>query len=116
MKRLLACVTFAALACTLAGTASAQQGRGQRHLDAHTKMRHPSQLGDGHHHFHTTYTGHKVHAHVRGGRVVGLYVLDRFGRSVQVFFKYDHRRYLGYGFYDPWGQREVWIWFALGWY
>jgi hypothetical protein len=66
--------------------ASALAAKKSQSIHGHTLLS-PEQMQnrkDGKHHFHTTDSGHRVHAHLRQGKLAGISVRDSKGAKVPV--------------------------------
>jgi hypothetical protein len=59
------------------------------HRIAHSN--HIKGLKNGVHHKHTTRSGHRIHTHVKNGRLHGLHVTDKKGKSVPVQRRFVRR-------------------------
>src|SRR5262249_1976087 len=129
--------------CSVVGIALVALGgdlaaaRADTHHHGPNLVNHPSTMGNGHHHIHTTPSGHKVLAHVQAGKIRGLHVRDRNGRPVAgvdvgaaavggegetAVPALDSSETLqaggvliGFGFFDAVDGVWIWVWFPAAW-
>jgi len=101
MKALLPAIALAILGLCLINPSQAHNlADSDKHMHGHKHLKHPSKLANGHHHFHTTSTKHKLHAHVRNGKIHGMHVKDRKGGTVKVHKKTQRRPRASLGSFD----------------
>jgi hypothetical protein len=126
-----------ALGAAIGWLCSATQTQGQqkpadKHHNGHELMAHPSTLKNGVHHFHTTPSGHRLHAKVHDGKIHDLHVIGPNGKQVAV--SRVKKRVasaggdgairtaaqtvvimVGFTYFDAWQGCNVTIWFPSAW-
>src|SRR5713226_6744786 len=84
MKRLFGVLALGTAFTLLSSIAQGQPKPADKHHNGHELMAHPSTLKNGVHHFHTTPSGHRLHAKVQGGKIHDLHVIGPNGKQVAV--------------------------------
>jgi hypothetical protein len=120
MKTMFVGIALAALTAlvTVPHADAAPRGNDQ-HMYAHNHHRHPSGLGNGVHHFHTSPTGHRLHTKIHQGRVASVHVMDPRGVWIQVVqgavVVQEGVQWVPFVYYDANLGVNVYVWMPQAW-